>query len=74
MCVAVPFQIQSISGNKAVVESLGVLTEADISLIENIQPGDYVLVHAGFAIAKIEAGEAEETLEAFRALDGGDLD
>ncbi|HYH03957.1 MAG TPA: HypC/HybG/HupF family hydrogenase formation chaperone [Bacillota bacterium] len=71
MCVAVPLQIKEIKGNKAVLESLGVVTEADISLIDNPQPGDYVLVHAGIAISKLENDEAEETLALFREIAGG---
>ena len=71
MCVAVPLQIREIKGNMAVLESLGVVTEADISLIDNPQPGDYVLVHAGVAITKLDNGEAEETLVLFREIAEG---
>jgi hydrogenase expression/formation protein HypC len=71
MCLAVPFQIKSIFGQRAIVESLGVCSEADISLVD-VEPGDFVLVHAGFAIAKVEPDEALETLDAFRTLAGGD--
>lgn len=71
MCVAVPFLVKSINNNRAVIESLGVLSEADISLVD-VQPGDYILVHAGFAIAKLEPDEALETIEAFRAVAGGE--
>jgi hydrogenase expression/formation protein HypC len=68
MCVAVPLKIIAIRGTRAVLESLGVRTEAEISLIDNPQPGEYVLVHAGIAIAKVETEEAEETVALFREI------
>lgn len=74
MCVAIPLQIKEIKGVRAILESLGVLTEADISLIQDPQPGDYVLVHAGIAISKLEADEAEETLALFREIGEGQAD
>ncbi|MGE5549409.1 MAG: HypC/HybG/HupF family hydrogenase formation chaperone [Bacteroidota bacterium] len=70
MCVAVPMQIRSLNGNKGVLISQGVVTEADLSLIEGLQPGDYVLVHAGFAITRLRPEEAQETLALFRELEG----
>ncbi len=63
MCVAVPMRVEGIAGRKATLASMGVRMEADISLVEGVQPGDYVLVHAGFAIARLELEEAGETLE-----------
>jgi len=42
--------------------------EANLSLIENPKVGDYVIVHAGYAIQTLDAAEAEETLELFRQL------
>ncbi len=71
MCVAILLKIKEIKGSRAVLESLGVQTEADVSLITDPQPGDYVLVHAGIAISKLEADEAEETLALFREIEAG---
>jgi hydrogenase expression/formation protein HypC len=68
MCVAVPMKIIEINQTRAVLESLGVRTEADISLIDNPQPGEYVLVHAGIAISKVESDEALETIGFFREI------
>ena len=68
MCVAVPLKIIEINRNRAVLESFGVRTEADISLIDNLQPGEYVLVHAGIAITKLETEEALETIGFFREI------
>lgn len=70
MCVAVPMRVRSIDGHRALLESLGVVTEADISLLDAVIPGDYVLIHAGFAVAKLAAEDAEETITLFRELRG----
>lgn len=65
MCLAVPLEIVEIKGNKATVERSGVRLEADIRLINNVKVGDFVLVHAGFAIQKVNREEAQKTLEIY---------
>lgn len=62
MCVAVPAQIESIEGQKATVNLAGARADVAVTLTPEAGVGDYVLVHAGFAITKIDAEEAEETL------------
>ena len=61
MCLAVPAKIIKITENKALIESLGVKKEVEISLIPDAKKGDYVIVHAGFAIQKVEKEEALAT-------------
>lgn len=62
MCLAVPMKIKSISGEFARVES-GRLTRAvNIQMLPGLKSGDYVIVHAGFAIEKIKPDKARETL------------
>jgi hydrogenase expression/formation protein HypC len=62
MCLAIPAKIMNIDGTKANVDfGQGVLREVNISLVE-AKVGDYVLVHAGYAITVIEEQEAKETL------------
>jgi hydrogenase expression/formation protein HypC len=68
MCLAVPAKVTSIEGPIATVSVLGNITTADISLLENIKTGDYVLVHAGFAIQKYDEDEAKITLELLKEL------
>jgi hydrogenase expression/formation protein HypC len=68
MCVAVPHRVIEINGHNGTLESMGVITKADISLIEDLKPGDYVLVHAGIAITKVDPEEAEETISIFKEL------
>lgn len=69
MCLAVPFRIVSIDGDDAVAESLGVVKKIKINFIREPKAGDYVMVHAGFAIERLKSEEAEADIEAFRELD-----
>ncbi len=62
MCLAVPGKIEAIEGLTASVQVGGVVVRARLDLVDDVQVGDYVLVHAGFAINKMDAAEAEETL------------
>jgi hydrogenase expression/formation protein HypC len=62
MCLSIPVRIVNIEGGFATV-SFGENTyRASLQLLEGVQPGDYVLLHAGFAIQKLDRQEAEETL------------
>ena len=72
MCLAVPMQVKTIENEVALCEIDGVQREASLMMIDDIQIGDYVLIHAGFAIEKIDDDEAQLTLKALReALDMG---
>ncbi len=69
MCLATPMKIEKIlEGKKAVVSQGTVSVKVDVSLLENPQPGDHVIVHAGFAIETLSLAEAEERLELFRRM------
>ncbi len=63
MCIAVPMQIKNIKGNSAVVEFEGAKKKVRLDIIDQ-QPeiGDYVIIHAGFAIHRIDEEEAKKTL------------
>ena len=61
MCLAIPAKILEIKDNTAMIESLGVKKEVEISLIPDAKKGDYVIVHAGFAIQIVEKEEALAT-------------
>ena len=66
MCLAVPAKIISLGNDdKALVDLGGVQKEISVKLLDNVTEGDYVLVHAGFALSKMDETEAEETLELF---------
>jgi hydrogenase expression/formation protein HypC len=72
MCLGVPMQVKTIENEVAVCEIDGVQREASLMMIDDVQVGDYVLIHAGFAIEKIDDDEAQLTLKALReALDMG---
>jgi hydrogenase expression/formation protein HypC len=65
MCLAVPAQIVELHSPTATISVGGAMREIDVSLIEEPRLGDYVLVHAGFAIHKWDQSEVEE-LQAIR--------
>ena len=67
MCLAVPGQIVSIEGPQADVDFGGVLKKVNVSLIEG-HVGDWVVVHAGFAIDTMDEEEAQETLQTWKEL------
>ncbi len=62
MCLAVPAKVIRKKGDKATVDVLGNTLEADISLLPEVEIGDYLLVHTGIAIQKFDPEEAQETL------------
>lgn len=69
MCLAVPMKIVSKDGDTVVAEVDGVQKEASVMLLgEEVTVGDYVIVHAGFAISKLDEHYAEETLSLMREV------
>jgi hydrogenase expression/formation protein HypC len=72
MCLAVPGKIVSVSGEETlrtgVVSFGGAEKEANLAFVPEATVGDYVLVHAGFAISVVDADEAAQTLEYFRQI------
>ena len=67
MCLAVPAEVKSIEGHMATVDYGGVSRTANISLVE-AKVGDYVIVHAGYAIQVMDREEAEKTLVIFQEM------
>jgi len=63
MCLAIPVKLVSKEGSKGWVEIGGTRREVSLAVLPEAKIGDYVLIHAGFAISKIEEREAEELLE-----------
>jgi len=62
-------QVVSIDGVRGRVSANGIETEVALDLTPEAAPGDYVIVHAGFAISRLSGEEAEETLEIFERLE-----
>ena len=73
MCVAYPGKILSIKNNHARVDFTGSVVPVNISMVD-VEPGDYVLVHAGMAIQKVETEEAQEWIALFRDLEEATAD
>ncbi|AIQ13752.1 HypC/HybG/HupF family hydrogenase formation chaperone [Paenibacillus durus] len=70
MCLAIPGVVESVSGDRAVIDITGIRREVSIALVDQVNVGDYLLVHAGCAIAIIDKQEAMETLELLNQLAG----
>ena len=68
MCIAIPARIEEILEGDAIVNYNGVNVKVNIMFIEDPKVGDYVLVHAGCAIQKIDENYARETLDIFKEL------
>lgn len=69
MCLGVPMKILSRDGDTVVAEVDGVQKEANVMLLgEEVAVGDYVIVHAGFAISKLDEEYAEETIRLMREV------
>ena len=68
MCLAVPFQLVEINGSVAVGEALGMRREIRVDFIPEPKKGDYVIVHAGFAIERLGEQQALEDLEAWEEM------
>jgi len=70
MCLAVPMKIVELNGTEAMAEQEGVRRQVRVDFIPDIELGEYVLVHAGIAIDRVNEEEAEETLRLLRELYG----
>jgi hydrogenase expression/formation protein HypC len=62
MCLAIPAKVMSIDGKSAKVSIEDVEYTASLLLLDEVKPGDYIMLHAGFAIEKVDPDEAAETL------------
>ncbi len=69
MCLAVPLRLAEINGNDAVGERDGIRRKVRVDFIREPKVGDYVIVHAGFAIERLSAEQAEEDLAIAREVE-----
>lgn len=67
--MAIPMQIVKIEGEKGIVEIGGVTREVGLQLVNDVKEGDYVIVHAGFAIQRLDEKRALETLALFAEME-----
>ncbi|MBQ7473835.1 MAG: HypC/HybG/HupF family hydrogenase formation chaperone [Oscillospiraceae bacterium] len=68
MCLAIPLKLVDINGNTATGEALGMTREIRVDFIPEPKVGDYVIVHAGFAIERLGENQALEDLEAWKEV------
>jgi hydrogenase expression/formation protein HypC len=70
MCLAIPARVvELLDGEQAVVDIGGVRKEVSLALIDGVNEGDYVIVHVGFALNRLDPEEAERTLALFAEID-----
>ena len=68
MCLSIPGKVIKIDADMAEVSVGGAIVNVGMQMLDNVVEGDYVLVHAGFALQKIDEKEALETLQLFREM------
>ncbi len=69
MCLAIPARVvQMFDGDRAMVDLGGVQKEVSLALLDDVSEGDYVIVHVGFALNKLDPEEAERTLALFAEI------
>ncbi len=71
MCLAIPVRVTELLGDDMAKVSLdGVSKTISVALVDNLAVGDYVILHVGFALSKVDAKEAERTLAMIREIAG----
>ena len=69
MCLAIPVKVEKLgAGDTAIVDLGGVKKEVSLALLSDVQVGDYVILHVGYALTKLDPEEAERTLALFAEL------
>lgn len=68
MCLSIPAEVLSVHDNDALVSVQGMKIKVSSLLLNDLKPGDFILVHTGFAIQTISRKEAEETLQVVRHM------
>jgi hydrogenase expression/formation protein HypC len=67
MCLAIPACVVELrDGERALVDVGGVRKEISLALVSGVTPGDYVVLHVGYALQRMDSAEAEKTIELFR--------
>jgi len=69
MCLGVPAKVIRVEHDQALVAIGEITYQANIGLLEYVSPGDFILLHAGFGIEKVDPGEAVETLRLIREIE-----
>lgn len=69
MCLAIPMKLTRIEGDKGIAELSGVKKEVSLKLLEEVKLGDYLIIHAGFAIQRLDEEEAMKTLAIWEEIE-----
>lgn len=70
MCLAIPAKVVELrAGDQGVIDLGGVRKDVSLALVEGVVVGDYVIVHVGYALQKVDAEEAERTLALFAGVE-----
>ncbi|HPT49211.1 MAG TPA: HypC/HybG/HupF family hydrogenase formation chaperone [Accumulibacter sp.] len=73
MCLALPCKVVELrSGDLALIDMAGMVKEISLALVDQVAVGDYVIVHVGYALTRLDPEEAEKTLSLFAALSEAD--
>jgi hydrogenase expression/formation protein HypC len=69
MCLAIPVRVlECLPGDMALVDVGGVRKEVSLALVDDVRPGDYVILHVGYALNRLDPVEAENTLKLFAEM------
>ena len=72
MCLAIPAKVVELRpGDQAIIDLGGVRKDISLALVEGVAPGDYVIVHVGYALQKVDPAEAQKTLALFGGREAG---
>jgi hydrogenase expression/formation protein HypC len=71
MCLAVPMRVVDVQGDLGTVELGGLKRQVGLQLLDHVRAGEYVIVHAGFAIQRLDEEDAKKTLELFKSAELG---
>lgn len=71
MCLAIPARLVEINGDRGKVEMGGATLDVSIALLKDVKIGDYLIIHAGYALDKLNEEEARKTLDLFDELAKG---
>lgn len=71
MCLGIPAKIIRVDGDTGLASIQGATLEVGLQLLDEVQPGDYVLIHTGYALEKISQEEAQKTLALLEEINSG---
>jgi len=73
VCLAIPVRVtELLDGAMAIVDLDGIRKEVSLALVDDVRPGDYVILHVGYALARLDPEEAERTLALFAGAAAGE--